>query len=220
MVPGQKPPNLCPSGQVSDWEESQVLAAFPTWAAAIYLNSFRGPVDANVTANYTLQSPKSKGLAVSEFSADLCSDGALQTTHDIWENWAAGASHAGDSFSLGLQATRGYWGPPIHNMGSCGRFGEIPNTWKHFGPEPTQVLNSVISVLLRQGTATWGGLDLGSDGVWDRDYGWGVRVCRHFGARGVSSVRYGTRLVCVFITAVPNTKLCAWGEEDSGGHVL
>jgi hypothetical protein len=25
--------------------------------------------------------------------------------------------------------------------------------------------------------------------------------------------------VCVFITAVPNTKLCAWGEEDSGGHV-
>jgi hypothetical protein len=32
----------------------------------------------------------------------LCSDGALQTTHDIWENWAAGASHASDSFSLGL----------------------------------------------------------------------------------------------------------------------
>jgi hypothetical protein len=31
-----------------------------TWAAAIYLNSFKGPVDANVTANYTLQSPKSK----------------------------------------------------------------------------------------------------------------------------------------------------------------
>jgi hypothetical protein len=26
--------------------------------------------------------------------------------------------------------------------------------------------------------------------------------------------------VCVFITAVPNTKLCAWGEEDNGGHVL
>jgi hypothetical protein len=25
-------------------------------------------------------------------------------------------------------------------------------------------------------------------------------------------------LLC--ITAVPNTKLCAWGEEDSGGHVL
>ena len=26
--------------------------------------------------------------------------------------------------------------------------------------------------------------------------------------------------VLLFITAVPNTKLCAWGEEDSGGHVL
>jgi hypothetical protein len=26
--------------------------------------------------------------------------------------------------------------------------------------------------------------------------------------------------LCVFITAVPNTKLFAWGEEDSGGHVL
>jgi hypothetical protein len=24
----------------------------------------------------------------------------------------------------------------------------------------------------------------------------------------------------LFISAVPNTKLCAWGEEDSGGHVL
>jgi hypothetical protein len=24
----------------------------------------------------------------------------------------------------------------------------------------------------------------------------------------------------VFITAGPITKLCAWGEEDSGGHVL
>jgi hypothetical protein len=24
----------------------------------------------------------------------------------------------------------------------------------------------------------------------------------------------------LFVTAVPNTKLCAWGEEDSGGRVL
>jgi hypothetical protein len=29
-----------------------------------------------------------------------------------------------------------------------------------------------------------------------------------------------THCCVVFITAVPNTKLCAWGEEDSGGHVL
>ena len=47
-------------------------------------------------------------------------------------------------------------------MGFCSRLGESPNTWKHFGPAPTQVLNSVISDLLRQETATWGGLDLGT----------------------------------------------------------
>ena len=35
---------------------------------------------------------------------------------------------------------------------------------------------------------------LGGDGFWDRDYGWGVRVRRPFGARGMSSVRYRTRL--------------------------
>ena len=29
-----------------------------------------------------------------------------------------------------------------------------------------------------------------------------------------------TSLVCVFITAVPITKLFVWGEGDSGGHVL
>jgi hypothetical protein len=36
---------------------------------------------------------------------------------------------------------------------------------------------------------------------------------------GTTTLANGT-CVCVFITAVPNTKLCAWGEEDSGGHVL
>ena len=41
----------------------------------------------------------------------LRSDGAPQTAHDIWELWTAGASHAGDSFSLSLWPTRGYWGP-------------------------------------------------------------------------------------------------------------
>jgi len=35
---------------------------------------------------------------------------------------------------------------------------------------------------------------LGGDGFWKQDYGWGVRVRRPFGARGRSSVRYGTRL--------------------------
>jgi hypothetical protein len=81
-------------------------------------------------------------------------------------------------------------------MGFCSRLGESPNTWKHFGQAQTQVLNSVISDLLRQETATWGGLslDLGSAGVWDRDYGWGVRVRRPFDACGRRSVQYGTRL--------------------------
>jgi hypothetical protein len=81
---------------------------------------------------------------------------------------------------------------PVRNVAP--RFLLWIKTVKHFGPEPTQVLNSVITVLLRQETATWGGLDLGSAGVWEGDYGWGVRVRRPFGARGRSSVRYGTRL--------------------------
>jgi hypothetical protein len=55
-------------------------------------------------------------------------------------------------------------------------------------------VNSVISVLVRQETATWGGCDLGGDGFGEGDYGWGVRVRRPFGARGMSSVRYGIRL--------------------------
>jgi hypothetical protein len=31
---------------------------------------------------------------------------------------------------------------------------------------------------------------------------------------------HGPVTLCVFITAGPITKLCAWGEKDSGGHVL
>ena len=31
---------------------------------------------------------------------------------------------------------------------------------------------------------------------------------------------YCSTLLLLFITAVPNTKLCAWGEEDSGGHII
>ncbi len=71
------------------------------------------------------------------------------------------------------------------------QYSEIPGNIS--GRQQTQVLNSVISVLLRQETATWGGLDLGIAGVWEGDYGWGVRVSRHFGARGRSSVRNSAR---------------------------
>ena len=133
----------------------------------------------------------------------LCSDGAPQTAHDTWETWTAGASHAGGSFSLGLW---GYWGPPIHNMGFGSRLGESPNTWKHFGQAPTQVLNSVISVLLRQETATWGGCDLGNSGVWERDYGWGVRVRRHLAH--AEGVLYGMELGSV--TLKINTQHTHW----------
>ncbi len=41
-------------------------------------------------------------------------------------------------------------------------------------------------------TATWGGCDLGNSGVWDRDYGWGVRVRRHLAHAG--GVLYGMEL--------------------------
>jgi hypothetical protein len=35
----------------------------------------------------------------------------------------------------------------------------------------------------------------------------------------VSVTGHLSRYVCVFITAVPITKLFAWGKGDSGGHV-
>ena len=40
--------------------------------------------------------------------------------------------------------------------------------------------------------ATWGGCDLGNSGVWDRDYGWGVRVRHHLAHAG--GVLYGMEL--------------------------
>ena len=67
------------------------------------------------------------------------------------------------------------------------------------GRKLTRVLNSAGSVLvhLRYVTKrprTGEGCDPGNSGFWERDYGWGVRVHRPFGARGMSSVRYGTWL--------------------------
>ena len=53
------------------------------------------------------------------------------------------------------------------------------------GADPGIILSVLVAQLVGR---------LGSDGFWDQDYGWGVRVRRHFGARGRSSVRYGTRL--------------------------
>jgi hypothetical protein len=52
-----------------------------------------------------------------------------------------------------------------------------------------------------------------------RCYGVGIGGERgQLGAQRASGGRVCVQLL--FISAVPNTKLCAWGEEDSGGHVL
>jgi len=53
------------------------------------------------------------------------------------------------------------------------------------GVDPGIILSVLVAQLVGR---------LGGDGFWEKDYGWGVRVCRHFGARRMSSVRHGTRL--------------------------
>jgi hypothetical protein len=126
-------------------------------------------------------------LAVSESSAALRQWGAPQTTHDIWEIWAAGASHAGGSSSPGHSAAavqRGYWVPPIHNIelliGLCSRPGEDPNAWKQFEPEPTRA----IEPRHRPPRQRW---------ILDGGLRGGVRVGRPFGARRRSPVRGSAR---------------------------
>ena len=116
----------------------------------------------------------------------LCSDGALQTAHDIWENWVAGASHAGDSFSPGLLADKGLLGSPYSQHGILQQAWGKPQYLKTFraGADPGIILSVLVAQLVGR---------LGSDGFWKEDYGWGVRVGRPFGARRRSSVRYGTR---------------------------
>ena len=59
-------------------------------------------------------------------SPRLCSDGAPQTAHDIRENWAAGASNAGDSFSLGLYPTRATRVPLFTTWDSVAGSGRAP----------------------------------------------------------------------------------------------
>jgi hypothetical protein len=53
------------------------------------------------------------------------------------------------------------------------------------GADPGTILSVLVAQLVGR---------LGGDGFWKQAYGWGVWVRRHFGARGRSSVRYGTRL--------------------------
>jgi len=53
------------------------------------------------------------------------------------------------------------------------------------GADPGTILSVLVAQLVGR---------LGGDGFWKQAYGWGVWVRRHFGARGRSSVRYGTLL--------------------------
>ena len=57
---------------------------------------------------------------------------------------------------------------------------------------------------------------------WTRGAGRGLgdTLCRPLLASGARGARVEGAFLCLFITAVPNTKLCAWGEEDRGEHVL
>ena len=121
--------------------------------------------------------------------------GLLNQLMIVGELWTEGASHAGDSFSLSL-GRQGATGFPLLTtrdpLAGLGR-AQIPENIS--GRKLTQVLNSVCSVLVHhryvtKRPLTGEGCDLGNSGFWDRDYGWGVRVCRHFGTRGMSSVRY------------------------------
>ncbi len=57
------------------------------------------------------------------------------------------------------------------------------------GADPGIILSVLVAQLVDR---------VGSDVFWDQDYGWGVRVRRHFGARGRSSVRYGERESVVY----------------------
>ena len=87
----------------------------------------------------------------------------------------------------------------INNQQRVAGLGRAPIPENISGRKLTRVLNSAGSVLvhLRYVTKrplTGEGCDPGNSGFWERDYGWGVRVRRPFGARGMSSVRYGTRL--------------------------
>ena len=61
----------------------------------------------------------------------------------------------------------------------------LPTVTFRAGADPGTILSALVAQLVDR---------LGGDGFWERDYGWGVRVRRPFGARGMTSVRYGTRL--------------------------
>ncbi len=74
---------------------------------------------------------------------------------------------------------------------------------------------------VRNSVASYGA----SAGFWKKDYGWGVRVRRPFGARDEFPVPYGMEFgsvcvcVCVYYCRT-FYKAVRVGEEESGGRVL
>ena len=84
--------------------------------------------------------------------------GLLNQLMIVGELWTAGASHAGDSFSLSL-GRRGATGfPQLTSWDSVAGLGRAPIPENISGRKLTQVLNSVGSVLVHQETADWGGM--------------------------------------------------------------
>ena len=83
--------------------------------------------------------------------------GLLKQLMIFGELWTAGASHAGDSFSLSLgrQGATGF--PLLTTWDSVAGLGRAPRPENISGRKLTQVLNSVGSVLVHQETADWGG---------------------------------------------------------------
>ena len=87
--------------------------------------------------------------------------------------------------------------PLLTTWDSVAGLGRAPIPENISGRKLTRVLNSAGSVLvhLRYVTKrprTGEGCDLGNPGVWDRDYGWGVRVRRHLAH--AEGVLYGMEL--------------------------
>ena len=84
--------------------------------------------------------------------------GLLNQLMIVGELWTAGASHAGDSFSLSL-GRRGATGfLQLTSWESVAGLGRAPIPGNISGRRLTQVLNSVGSVLVHQETADWGGM--------------------------------------------------------------
>jgi hypothetical protein len=64
----------------------------------------------------------------------------------------------------------------------------------------------------------------GERSCWDDPRSWNIvpdKVTLRVESQALTTVfRHMVRKHVCFITAGPITKLCAWGEEESGGHVL